>query len=294
MADVTPAWREVYTRIADELVGRYTTFWAASDWLSQIGHDPGQDRYPPEWLAYIPEHLRGRYDAPGWCANGVEPWVLQPDPIGSDGFVSFRGFLNLLLCVYAYVSGDDKWVRPFAVTGYQDRLFEWDHHRIVEFLHDQWEEQPAGVHCENTKIWPYCVSGSGLGLELYDAVYGKATHHVFGQWVDLIGSPHQDELAGQPASRPRRPPVPDRYRLPRRGGTARGPVRGEAYRFDAHQEALRARRARRLVLLSVRASVRVSSGRRSTGADRLPVRRRDGTRSGCGRRWRSRTPRPNR
>jgi hypothetical protein len=184
MADVTPAWREVYTRIADELVGRYTTFWAASDWLTQIGHDPGQDRYPPEWLAYIPEHLRGRYDAPGWCANGVEPWGLQPDPIGSDGFVSFRGFLNLLLCVYAYVSGDDKWARPFSVTGYQDRLFEWDHHRIVAFMHDQWEEQPAGVHCENTKIWPYCVSGSGLGLQLYDAVYGKATHHVFGDWVE--------------------------------------------------------------------------------------------------------------
>jgi hypothetical protein len=40
MADQTPAWREVYTEIADQLVGRYTTFWAAIDWLiSNLGID---------------------------------------------------------------------------------------------------------------------------------------------------------------------------------------------------------------------------------------------------------------
>ncbi len=31
MCDVTPAWREAYTRIADGLVSRHTTFWAAID-----------------------------------------------------------------------------------------------------------------------------------------------------------------------------------------------------------------------------------------------------------------------
>ncbi|HEY2705017.1 MAG TPA: hypothetical protein VGL20_15140 [Candidatus Dormibacteraeota bacterium] len=184
MCDITPAWREVYTRVADELVGRYTTFWAAIDWLTMIGHDPAADRYPPEWLAYIPEYLRGRYDAPGWTANGVEPWGLQPDPVGADGNNFFRGFLNLLLCFHRYVSGDDRWTRPFAVTGYQDRLFEWDHHRLVEFMHDQWAERPAGVHCENTKIWPFCVSGAGLGLQLYDALYAKSTHHLHDSWVE--------------------------------------------------------------------------------------------------------------
>ncbi|MGH9000888.1 MAG: hypothetical protein ACRDY7_16020 [Acidimicrobiia bacterium] len=184
MCDITPAWREAYTRIADELVGRYTTFWSAIDWLTMIGHDPGADRYPPEWLVYIPEHLRGRYDAPGWPANGVEPWGLQPDPIGADGNNFFRGFLNLLLGFYRYVAGDDKWTRPFGVTGYQNRLFEWDHHRLVDFMHDQWSERPQGVHCENTKVWPFCVSGAGLGLQLYDALYGRSTHWVYDRWVD--------------------------------------------------------------------------------------------------------------
>ena len=40
MADKTPAWREVYTRIADELATRYPTHWGAIDWFTQIGDDP--------------------------------------------------------------------------------------------------------------------------------------------------------------------------------------------------------------------------------------------------------------
>jgi len=44
MADATPAWREAYTRIADELLRRHTTFWGAIDWLTLIGPDPGRDR----------------------------------------------------------------------------------------------------------------------------------------------------------------------------------------------------------------------------------------------------------
>lgn len=184
MSDITPAWREVYTRIADELVNRHTTFQAAIDWITMIGHDPDQHRYPPEWLAVLPEHLRGRYDAPGWTANGVKPWGLQPDPIGSDGNNFFRGFFNMLLCFYRYVSGDDKWEHPFKVVGYQERLFDWDHHRIVGFMHDQWAERPQGVHCENTKIWPFCVSGAGLGLQLYDGLHGKRTHWVYDRWIE--------------------------------------------------------------------------------------------------------------
>ena len=80
--------------------------------------------------------MRGRYDPPGWTANGVEPWGLQPDPIGTDGNLFFRGFFNLLLGTHSYVSGDNKWEKPFQVTGYNDRLFQWTQHRITEFLED--------------------------------------------------------------------------------------------------------------------------------------------------------------
>lgn len=184
LVDQTPAWREVYTRIADELVGRYTTFWAAIDWITLLGPDPHQGNYPPEWQVYMPAHLRGRYDPPGWTANGIEPWGLQPDPIGADGNLFFRGFFNLLLSTYSYISGDDKWERPFRMTGVDNRLFEWTQHEISRFLEDQWSERPQGMHCENTKIWPYCLSAAGLSLKLYDKVFDRSTHWVYDQWVD--------------------------------------------------------------------------------------------------------------
>ena len=80
--------------------------------------------------------------------------------------------------------GRCQWAAPFKVTGYQDRIFHWDHPSLVNFMVDQWEENPAGVHCENTKIWPFCVSGAGLGLQLYDKLHGKNTHEVFDRWSE--------------------------------------------------------------------------------------------------------------
>ncbi len=183
LVDQTPAWREVYTRIADELVGRHTTFWAASDWLSLIGPDPRSEDYPPEWQVFVAPHLQGRYELPGWTANGIEPWGLQPDPIAADGNLFFRGFFNLLLSIYRYVSGDEKWERPFEVTGYRDVRYQWSHYEIAEFLNQQWQERPQGPHCENTKIWPYCLSAAGLGLQMYDQTAGSSFHGVFDDWV---------------------------------------------------------------------------------------------------------------
>ena len=185
MAHATPAWREIYAQILDGLVERHTTHWAAIDWLTQFGHDPRRDNYPQEWLdIWIPEHLHGRYDTPGWTANGIEPWGLQPDPIGSDGNLFFRGWFNMLMGLYATVSDDRKWHRPFKVTGVDDRPFEWTHDRVTGFLADQWAGKPEGPHCENTKIWPFCLSAAGLGLKLYDALYGSANTWVFDQWIE--------------------------------------------------------------------------------------------------------------
>ena len=90
MADITPAWREVYSDVLDRLVMRYPTFWGASDWLTQIGDDPDRGNYPEEWYqTWIPDHLRGKYDTPGWTANGVEPWGLAPDQSARQATCSF-------------------------------------------------------------------------------------------------------------------------------------------------------------------------------------------------------------
>jgi hypothetical protein len=183
MADQTPAWREVYTRIADELTARYPTYWGAVDWLTQIGDDPKRANYPPGVMGAIPEQLRGRYNRFGWTANGVEPWGLQPDPVGADGYLFFRAWFLLLLATYKYVSGDDKWAQPFDVTGYGDETFEWDTHRIAERLESQYRASPEGPQCENTKIWVFCNSAGGLGMRLYDRVFGRNTYQAFENFV---------------------------------------------------------------------------------------------------------------
>ncbi len=178
MADQTPAWREVYTRIVDGFATRYPTYWGAVDWLTQIGDDPKRARYPQPIMATLPPDLRGRYNRFGWTANGTEPWGLQRDPIGADGYLFYRGWFHLLLATYKYVSGDDKWARPFKVTGYGDEEFEWDHHRLAARLDEQYRARPEGPQCENTKIWFYCNMAAALGMYLYDRVYGRDTHRA--------------------------------------------------------------------------------------------------------------------
>ena len=89
-----------------------------------------------------------------------------------------------MLSTYKYVSGDDKYERPFPVTGYGDERFEWDHHRIAALLEQQYRERPEGPHCENTKIWFACNASAGLGLYLYDKVYGRDTHRPVQGWLE--------------------------------------------------------------------------------------------------------------
>ncbi|GIT52015.1 MAG: hypothetical protein Ct9H300mP15_22280 [Gemmatimonadota bacterium] len=71
MADQTPAWREAYTRIVDELASRYTTYWGAVDWLTQIGPDPARANYPPQFMGKYPQgssgQLRQDWLDSEWC-----------------------------------------------------------------------------------------------------------------------------------------------------------------------------------------------------------------------------------
>ena len=156
MADTTPAWREVYGSILDQLLRRYGTYWGAIDWQTQIGHDPQRGSYPEAWKRlYIPADRQGHYDVPGWTANGIEPWGLQMDPIGADGNLFYKGFFNLILGLYRYVSGDNKWSRPFTIICDGPNTFTYTHSSINHLLTRQWAARREGCHCENTKIWPY-------------------------------------------------------------------------------------------------------------------------------------------
>ena len=155
MARTTPAWREVYVRILDELITRHTGWWSASDWLTQFGPDPDRATYPDLYRLLIPAELWGDYDVPGWTANGVESWGVQMDPIAADGMLFYKGFFLVLLGLRSLVASDDRWNTPFSMIGDGENTFTWSHSAIAAHLADQWRAMPKGVHCENTKIWPY-------------------------------------------------------------------------------------------------------------------------------------------
>ena len=88
MAQTTPAWREPYVEVLDQLIERHTGWWSANDWLTQFGHDPDRADYPDVYRLLIPTELWGNYDVPGWTANGVvpQPPASQRQPItASEG-----------------------------------------------------------------------------------------------------------------------------------------------------------------------------------------------------------------
>ncbi len=186
MADRTPAWREIYSEILDEIAERSITYWAAVDWLTQFGHDPDRKNYPEVWRGtLIPEEFWGEYDAPGWTANGVAPWGFHADPIGADGNLFFKGWLNLTQSMHTYVSGYDKWSSPFSVAGAYNSRFEWTQHQLADHLHQQWAKTPMGPHCENTKAWPFCLSAAGLGLMMYDKIFDSNFHSSYSNWLSF-------------------------------------------------------------------------------------------------------------
>ena len=91
-----------------------------------------------------------------------------------------------MLSIYKYVSGDEKWERPWEIAGYENEYFQWTQPRIVEHLHKQYTDHPEGPHCENTKIWPYCNSAAGLGIYLSDQLGVTNAHGTFENWVEFM------------------------------------------------------------------------------------------------------------
>jgi len=153
MADRTPAWQEVYAQVLNGLASRYTTHWAAVDWLNQFGNDPDQERYPAGWKGtIIPAGQFGKYNMPGWTGNGIgtyadgRPAGVQADPIEAEANLFFKGWLTLTMSLYSYVSGNDKFFKPFAVANVGGGAREWTLDRVTAHLEKQWKARECGLH----------------------------------------------------------------------------------------------------------------------------------------------------
>ena len=66
------------------------------------------------------------------------------DPIGAEGNLFFKGWFLVILGLYRYVSGDDKWNQPFAMIRDGTNTFTWSHSESARHLPEQWARGPAG------------------------------------------------------------------------------------------------------------------------------------------------------
>ena len=121
---------------------------------------------------------------PGWTANGIEPWGLQWDPIGADGNLFFKGFFLVMLGLPPG-DGQRQMGFPLRHRARREHTYTWWHTKIAEHLAGQRRAHPEGCHCENTKIWPYCLAGAGFGLQLADLAFGTNHHEVFDVWWEI-------------------------------------------------------------------------------------------------------------
>ena len=135
MAEVTPAWREIYEDILDSLAQRMTTYWAWHYWIEQRGEDPARNAYPPIYhQLLIPPGFAGKYNVPGYAGNGLPPYEFEPDPIAASGNIYYKGFFNFVLGLYRYVSGNDKYDREFDLVYDDDNRFSYRHSTINEII----------------------------------------------------------------------------------------------------------------------------------------------------------------
>ena len=155
MAEITPAWREVYEEILNSLAYRMTTYWAWHDWIEQRGEDPNRGSYPPIYYQLlIPPGYAGKYNVPGFAGNGLAPYPFEPDPIATSGNLFYKGFLNLVLGLYKYVSGNARYDDSFEIVHDDQTRFVYNHSAINQIIAEQSVRNVQGIHCEVSKIWP--------------------------------------------------------------------------------------------------------------------------------------------
>lgn len=190
MVEVTPAWRELYGQILDSLCQRMTQYWAWWDWVEQIGQDPDRAAYPAWYYqAFIPPGLQGVYSKPGWCSNGLPPYKFDPDPVWGLGFgyVMWKGYFNLMLGHYEYVTGDAKFDAPIEIVYDEAIRYRYSHSQITEITAAQWVNKAVmGICCEVTKAYPWCNNLTGLSVKLHDVIHGTSHYWQYLHWKAML------------------------------------------------------------------------------------------------------------
>ena len=73
--------------------------------------------------------------------------TVQPDPIGADGFLFFKGWLNLVLGLRAMVGGGAQWGGDWPMANVGGASAAWSHGAVARHLAAQFNDNDgAGLH----------------------------------------------------------------------------------------------------------------------------------------------------
>jgi hypothetical protein len=184
MSENTPAWREVYGKILGYMSDRFLEYWAMWDWIENSGPDPNRANYPAEAAVLFPPGYMGKYDIPGWAGNGIEPYQYDPDPVRANGSCNlmYKGYLNLVVSFYNYITGDDKYDADFKVQYDKDTIYTYNHRSLNELIANQLRANISGLGCEVMKVYPWCNNLTGMAQRLYDVMHGTNLTSSYNGW----------------------------------------------------------------------------------------------------------------
>lgn len=184
MAENTPAWREEYGKVLGYMADRFLEYWAMWDWIENSGPDPNRPNYPAEASVLFPPGYMGKYDIPGWAGNGIEPYQYDPDPVRGNGACNlmYKGYLNLVVSFYNYVTGDAKYDEDFKVQYDADTVYTYNHRSLNELIANQLRANISGLGCEVMKVYPWCNNLTGMAQRLYDVMHGTNLTSSYNGW----------------------------------------------------------------------------------------------------------------
>jgi hypothetical protein len=119
----------------------------------------------------------------------------DPDPIYGNGSsnIMFRGYFLLQLMLGKMISDDPSFDEPVDIVYDDDIRFRYSAGEIAAGLDEQLrtptdpQGSPLvfGLDCEVSKVFPYCMTIAGMGMQLHDRLHGTEYGKSFDAWLQV-------------------------------------------------------------------------------------------------------------
>lgn len=146
----TPAYRELYRDVSDDLIRKMTLNETWALWGNIIE--------APQFKKYLDQ---------------TKDWR---DPVFQKN-IMYSGHLLQMIGLYELLYHDYKYDKPgaisFSITGKNPFIHRYNHKKLAELIHQQFIDNAfAGIECEPNSVFAECNQHPVMGLINYDQVHG--------------------------------------------------------------------------------------------------------------------------